>query len=140
MLSEAADVKGMRRSAQDALCGADGIVLRQAQGRGHIVRGPHGDIAHRRRIRDLHQPRQHLAEGAVTADTGDHVVARGFVPGDASCLSRPRRKKDIRLQSAPGQDLQSFSEVIPEAAAACRRIHDQQEFFHGFLLKSPRGA
>jgi hypothetical protein len=132
----------VRRALDNAPGRADGVVLREADGAGHVVGRPHGDIADGRRVRDLHQTPDHLAEGAVSADAGNRVKFGGIGPRKFRCVLRAAGKEQLGPKAAVGQGFHRLTEIIAVAAAAGGGIDDQHQLFHAFPSpsKSPRDA
>ena len=117
----------MGRARQDPLGRQGGVVFGQIQGGGHVVGGAQGDIAQGRRVFQLHEPGHHLAEGAVAAHAGDHIVFRT----QPRCHLRgvaPVPGEDHRgAAAAVVQGFHRVGKVLFVCAAACGGVHDQKQ-------------
>ena len=117
----------MGRARQDPLGRQGGVVFGQIQGGCHVVCGAQGDIAQRRRVFQLHEPGHHLAEGAVAAHAGDHIVFRTQPRGHLRGVAPVPGEDHRGAAAAVIQGFHRVGKVLFVCAAACGGVHDQKQ-------------
>ena len=126
----------MRRALHHELCRLHGV-LRQTQRTGNVVGGAQRDIADRRRVRDLNETRDHLAERSVAADAGDEIKLRRILLGKTRGVAARFGEKHRRAVSALAEQTHDVAEAVLIASLPCHGVYDKHEFLFHFYLPVP---